>query len=161
MNPVSTFLGPCGNPNSFSSVVAPAVEKRLLPQGSVAGIVRVHLRSVWPFFQTVSRELCDDALLSMESAHSATRFTRNLCRDYQHLGGIASYPLNARLSDRGAPSRRGRAYPPSTARGATRRERNKVRQGASGGCERSTFDHRWKRNHRRDSVFQQVTAVNI
>jgi hypothetical protein len=40
----------------------------------VVGIALDHLTSVRPFFQTVSRDLCDDALLSMESAHSATRF---------------------------------------------------------------------------------------
>lgn len=64
----------CPNGNYFNSVLTPAVEKRLPPQDSYAGMAVDYLTSARPFFQTVSRDLCDDGRMGIESAKGATSF---------------------------------------------------------------------------------------
>jgi len=70
-------LGPlhlCQNPNYFDSTVRPAVERRLPNRDSLAGIAFDHISGARPFFETLSRDLCDDGRIGAESAGSAVSF---------------------------------------------------------------------------------------
>lgn len=64
----------CARPNFFSSVLAPAVEKRLPPRDSYPGMAVDYLTNARPFVQTVSQDLCDDGRIGIDSAKSATSF---------------------------------------------------------------------------------------
>jgi len=64
----------CSNPNYFSSVLAPAVERRLPERGSLSAGVVDYLTHAGPFFQTVSQDLCDDGRMGLSSFQSATKF---------------------------------------------------------------------------------------
>ena len=54
----------------MSSVVVPALEKRLPTRTSIAATPLNHLTRVDPFLQTLSSDLCDDGRLSARSALS-------------------------------------------------------------------------------------------
>ena len=77
----------CAYPNFFSSVVTPAVEKRLPEPGSIAGIALNHTTKVGPFFQNVSKDLCDDGKMGAESAGSALGFITRSATTTALVGG--------------------------------------------------------------------------
>jgi len=74
MSPTNVQSQFCANPNYFTSVLTPAVERRLPAQDSYSGMAVDYLTHARPFFQTVSQDLCDDGRMSFESAKSATSF---------------------------------------------------------------------------------------
>lgn len=74
MSPTNIQSKFCANPNYFSSILTPAVERRLPSQGSYSGMAMDYLTNARPFFQTVSQDLCDDGRIGLESAKSATSF---------------------------------------------------------------------------------------
>ena len=64
----------CAFPNFFSDTLAPAVEERLPEPGSIASAVIDHTTKVPTFFDTVSRDLCDDGRMGAESRDAAVGF---------------------------------------------------------------------------------------
>lgn len=64
----------CLTPNYFSSVLAPAVEKRLPAPGSYSAQALDHLTNIGPFLQTVSQDLCEDGRMNDQSARSGLSF---------------------------------------------------------------------------------------
>jgi hypothetical protein len=64
----------CVYPNYFSNVVAPAVRDRLPESGTLGGKAIDHLTNIGPFVDTVSRELCDEGLMTKDSASKAIGF---------------------------------------------------------------------------------------
>ena len=74
MAPTNMQSQVCLNPNYFSSVLTPAVERRLPSQDSYTGMTVDYLTNARPFFQTVSQDLCDNGRMGIESAKSATSF---------------------------------------------------------------------------------------
>jgi hypothetical protein len=80
----------CENPNIFSDVVAPAVERRIPSKGSLAGRILDHTTGVGNFFRTVSSDLCDDGRMGAESGRSALRFVTRSATSAVVIGGTAS-----------------------------------------------------------------------
>jgi hypothetical protein len=74
MSPTTIQSQFCAHANYFSSVLAPAVEKRLPSQESYSGMVVDYLTHARPFLKTVSQDLCDDGRMGLGSARSATSF---------------------------------------------------------------------------------------
>jgi hypothetical protein len=64
----------CANPNFFSDVVQPAVDKRLPERGGIGDKVVNHLTGVRTYVDTVARDLCDDERMGKESAKSMVGF---------------------------------------------------------------------------------------
>ena len=77
----------CLYPNYFSNVLTPAVERRLPSQGSLCARTLDHLTGVGPFVQTVSRDLCDDGRMGLESTKSATSFITRSATSATVVGG--------------------------------------------------------------------------
>jgi hypothetical protein len=64
----------CQNPNYIDSTLRPAVERRMPARESVVGRAFDHISGARQFFETVSRDLCDDGRMGIESAHKAVSF---------------------------------------------------------------------------------------
>jgi hypothetical protein len=77
----------CLYPNYFSNVLSPAVEKRLPSQGSPSARTLEYLTNVGTFVQTVSRDLCDDGRMGLESTKSATSFITRSATSATVVGG--------------------------------------------------------------------------
>ncbi|MFO0416598.1 MAG: hypothetical protein ACK5Y6_04855 [Pseudomonadota bacterium] len=80
----------CGNPNLFSDVLTPAVEKRIPAKGTIAGRVLDHTTGIGNFFRTVSSDLCDDGKMSSESGRGAVKFITRTATSAVVIGGTAS-----------------------------------------------------------------------
>ena len=68
-------------------MLTPAVEKRLPSQGSLCARTLDHLTGVGPFVQTVSRDLCHDGRMGLESTKSATSFITRSATSATVVGG--------------------------------------------------------------------------
>jgi hypothetical protein len=77
----------CDNSNYFSDVVAASVERRLPEKGSIASRILNHTTAVGPFFDTVSKDLCDDGRMGAESAQSALSFISRSATSAAVVGG--------------------------------------------------------------------------
>lgn len=80
----------CENPNYFSDVLAPAVTEKLPRPTSIPGRVLDHISGIRPFFETVSRDLCDDGRMSGESGRSAAGFISRSATSAAVITGTAS-----------------------------------------------------------------------
>jgi hypothetical protein len=77
----------CLNPNFFDSVLRPAVERRLPAVDSFSGKALDHISGIRPFFETVSKDLCDDGRMASESAESAVSFISRSATSAAIVGG--------------------------------------------------------------------------
>lgn len=64
----------CENPNVFTSIYENSISPRLPREGSLADRVMTHTTGARPFFETVSRELCENQRMSAESSDKALSF---------------------------------------------------------------------------------------
>lgn len=64
----------CAYPNVFSDVFTPTVQERLPRPGSIAGTVLDHTTKVPTFIDTVSKDLCFDGRMGVESRDAAVGF---------------------------------------------------------------------------------------
>lgn len=77
----------CLMPNFFDSVLRPAVERRLPPTDSFSGRALDHISAIRPFFETVSKDLCDDGRMGAESADSTVSFISRSATSAAIVGG--------------------------------------------------------------------------
>ena len=64
----------CENPNVFTSIYENSISPRFPREGSVADRIMTHTTGARPFFETVSRELCENQRMSAESGDKALSF---------------------------------------------------------------------------------------
>lgn len=64
----------CENPNIFTSIYENAISPRLPNAGSLTDRVMTHTTGARPFFETVSRELCENERITAESGERALSF---------------------------------------------------------------------------------------
>ncbi len=64
----------CDNPNLFTTIYETSISTRLPRQDSIPDRLMTHTTGARPFFETVSRELCDDERITSESGERALSF---------------------------------------------------------------------------------------
>jgi len=64
----------CGNPNLFTSIYENSISPRLPKPGSIADRIMTHTTAARPFFETVSRDLCETERMTEESGERALSF---------------------------------------------------------------------------------------
>ena len=64
----------CDNPNVFTSIYENSISPRLPKAGSLVDRVMTYTTGTRPFFETVSRELCENQRISAESGDKALSF---------------------------------------------------------------------------------------
>ena len=70
----SPLSSSCNYPNFFSSPLAPALQRQLPEEGTLAGRAIDHLTNVGPFLQNVSQDLCDFGRMGEQSERGAVGF---------------------------------------------------------------------------------------
>jgi hypothetical protein len=64
----------CENQNIFTSIYESSIAPRLPRGGSIADRIMTHTTAARPFFETVSRDLCENNRVSPESGERALSF---------------------------------------------------------------------------------------
>lgn len=64
----------CDNPNLYTSIYENSISPRLPKAGSIADKLMTYTTAARPFFETVSRELCENERVTTESGQRALSF---------------------------------------------------------------------------------------
>lgn len=79
----------CENPNLFTSIYENSIEPRLPRAGSISDRVMTYTTGTRPFFETVSRDLCESSRVSPESGERALSFMARSAATGITLAGTA------------------------------------------------------------------------